>query len=254
MKKKITKAISKTNLLVRVQARDGMFLGPDSFGGAVITIKDFYTNELIATGFTNNGDSGTRALAYNYNVSPSPIITPTTPIPTVYWLEASSDTVNYAADVFISQPTLVEITARIPLPPEQGDQIVTRTQWIIPKQNYNVGAGVVLEVPGLWVQPELITNKQEVKLRAKVTMMCGCEINDDSPWLPSDFVVTADIMPIGSSKKSDKNTVTLKFDVNSQFYAELPDLMTGEYEVQITARQLSTNNAGCAKKIIHISQ
>ena len=29
-----------TNLVVRVQARDGMFLGPDSYGGAVITITD----------------------------------------------------------------------------------------------------------------------------------------------------------------------------------------------------------------------
>jgi hypothetical protein len=48
-----------TQLIIRPQAKGGMFLGPDSFNGAIITVRDGSTI-LSGPGFTNQGDSGTR--------------------------------------------------------------------------------------------------------------------------------------------------------------------------------------------------
>ena len=49
-----------TQLIIRAQAKGGMFLGPDSFNGAIITVRDGSTI-LSGPGFTNQGDSGARA-------------------------------------------------------------------------------------------------------------------------------------------------------------------------------------------------
>jgi hypothetical protein len=43
-----------TKLTVRVIARDGKFLG-DDIGGALITVRDFHTGELLASGRTHGG-------------------------------------------------------------------------------------------------------------------------------------------------------------------------------------------------------
>ena len=60
-----------TSLVIRVQALGGMFLGPDSFGGAAITLSNRNTGKQLATGLTDAGDSGTRSLSYQSGSSPS---------------------------------------------------------------------------------------------------------------------------------------------------------------------------------------
>lgn len=237
-----------TNITVRVQARGGMFLGPDSYAGAIITIKNYHTQEVIASGFTDDGDSGSRSPAYRYNAAPAPIITPTTPMPTIYWLVASPTTVKFSKSIYLAQPTLLEISARVPLPPEQGDQFTSATQWVIPGIDLTVGPGFALEIPGLWVQPEIVNNGKEVRVRAKVTMMCGCEINKNSPWLPQDFKVTATFKSTKKSKKPFQKTVKLSFEDNSQFVGQFTLPKKGDYETEIIAYQKSTGNVGFAVK------
>ncbi len=231
-----------TSLTVRVQARDGMFLGPDSYGGAIITIKEVATGNVLATGFTNDGDSGSRSESYTPAATSSPIMTPTAPFPTYYLVVAASTTVGFEASFYLARPTLLEISAEVPLPKAQGTQHVSQTQWFIPGQMIPAEPGFVLEVPGLWVQPEIIATPQTVKIRAKVTMMCGCEINNNSPWIPADFEVTANLYQGGKVVKS----VPLSFEVNSQFGADA-SLKPGKYQTEIQAFQKSTGNMGVAK-------
>jgi len=245
--KKSTNTKTTTNITVRVQARGGMFLGPDSYGGAIITIRDFESKKELANGFTDNGDSGSRLTSYASTVSPSPIVTPGE-TPTIYWVSAAASTVNYSVALKLDKPTLLEFMARIPLPDEQADQYYSVTQWVIPGKDLTVAAGFVIEIPGLWVQPEIIRHNKEVKVRAKVTMMCGCEINDDSPWIPEDFIVKA----VFKYKDKFQKKLTLSFNDNSQFIGSftIPKSINGEIQSRVNAFQISTGNSGSAVQII----
>ncbi len=237
----------KTPLIIRVQAKGGMFLGPDSFGGAFITIENMHTKNIIK-GFTNTGGSGTRTTTFQSASSPNPIITPTAPIPTFYWLTASPGTVMFSKTISLKKPAPFRISALIPLPPEQGDQHVSTTQWVLPDEGLSTGPGFILEIPGLWVRPEIISIGQLVRVRAKVTMMCGCEINHDSPWLPEDFEVEATIRSKGKSTSHFNQTYQLTFQENSQFIYDIDALKRGEYIAEIQAFQNSTRNSGFARK------
>jgi len=238
--------MTETQVLIRVQAKDGMFLGPDSFAGAFITIKEQSSGKELASGFTDDGDSGSRKDAYLPNSSRQPIIAPTQP-PILYWLTADEATVKFAASLALSAPALLEFIVKVPLPAAQGDQFFSVTQWVVPGKDLTVGPGFVIEIPGLWVQPEVVAIGNQVKVRAKVAMMCGCEINNNAPWLPEDFAVTATIIPKSGSGAAFPNPVPLQFEANSQFAtAALTIAEKGDYAVRVDGFQQSTANTGSA--------
>lgn len=234
-----------TNITVRVQANGGMFLGPDSNNGAIITIKDFHTQKVLATGFTNGG-SGTRSDSYEPNASPCPIITPTKSAPAVQWVVASSTTAHFSTTLKLSKPVLLEITAEIPLPPEQGSQFITNTQWIVPGVDLTAGAGFVLVVPGLWIRPEISTNQNTARIRAKVTMMCGCEINHFSPWLPQEFEVSGTISNADPAGAPFRQAVHFSFVENGQYNSEVSLPQAGRYKLEVQAIQKRRGNIGYA--------
>jgi hypothetical protein len=234
---------TNTQLIIRPQASGGMFLGPDSFNGAIITVSDGSTI-LSGPGFTNQGDSGTRASQRSVYSTAYPIVTPTNPVTTYFVVADPATTVQYTANLNLSEQRLLTIDVRVPLPPAQGDQFVTRTVRVDPGPQPQ-GPGAVIEIPGLWVQPELVVSGTTVNLKTKVTMMCGCEINvgtttNPSPWIPTDFEVIAQIV-----KPTIQPPVKLTFDFNSQFLGEL-QLPRGNYTAEISAKQLSTPNTGKA--------
>jgi hypothetical protein len=228
---------TNTQLTIRAQAKGGMFLGPDSYNGAIITVRDG-SSTLAGPAFTNQGDSGTRATSQVSGSSPYTITTPGSP-PTVYWVVAADTTVNYTAMFNLSAPKMLTIEARVPLPAAQGDQVTIAQAMVAPGQQPSF-PGFVIEIPGLWVQPELVVLGNLVNLKTKVTMMCGCEINNGSPWIPSDFQVSAQIV-----KPTIQQPVSLSFNFNSQYVGQT-QLGAGNYTAEISARQISTGNAGKA--------
>lgn len=228
---------TNTQLTIRAQAKGGMFLGPDSYNGAIITVRDGSTI-LAGPAFTNQGDSGTRSTSQVPGSSPYQIRTPLLP-PTIYWVVAADTTVNYTAMFNLSTPKMVTVEARVPLPAAQGDQIATAQVMVSPGQQPSL-PGFVIEIPGLWVQPELVVLGNVVNWKTKVAMMCGCEINLNSPWIPSDFQVSAQII-----KPTVQPPVSLNFNFNSQYVGET-QLPAGNYTAEISARQISTGNAGKA--------
>jgi hypothetical protein len=234
---------TNTELTIRAQAQGGMFLGPDSFNGAIITVRDGSTI-LSGPGFTNQGDSGTRASQPSVYSTHHPIFTPGNP-PTTYFVVANpTATVMYTANLNLSTPRLLTVDVRVPLPPAQGDQFVTQSVQVNPGPQPQ-GPGAVIQIPGLWVQPELVVSGTTVSLKTKVTMMCGCEINvgtttSPSPWIPTDFEVLAQIV-----KPTPQPPVKLTFDFNSQFLGEI-QLSRGNYTAEISAKQLSIVNTGKA--------
>ncbi len=226
---------TNTELTIRVQAMGGMFLGPDSYNGAIVTVGAGGV-KLAGPAFTNNGDSGTRSTSPVAGSSPYKIVTPGNPVP--YYVVAAPSTVNYTAKFYLTSPQTVGVDVRVPLPAEQGDQIVSATVLVDPRRPEPSPPGFVVEVPGLWVQPEIVVLGNMVNLKTKVTMMCGCEINSDAkspwPWIPSDFKVTAQIV-----KPTVQPPVDLSFVFNSQFAGETQVTGGGNYTVEITAQQRS---------------
>lgn len=246
-----------TSITVRVQAKGGKFLA-DDIGGSEVTIRDAQTGERLAGGLALGTDSGNLSNQYSPGASLNTIVTPPPPNTgdpyVVQWLSADATTSGLTAELAISRPTLLEITAYGPLGGLQSAHRVTTTQWIVPGQSLDEPPGFVVEIPGLLVQVmEPATHlailstslPYTVPLQANVTMMCGCQIADGQPWIPSDFAVTAAIGPVG---QPPLEIVKLDFPgaTPSLYFGSytVPAGATGFYQAVFTAVQRSTGNTG----------
>lgn len=231
------------NFLIRAQAQNGMFLGPDSFNGAIITIVNLANGETLAQGLMNTGDSGTRSTTLVPDSSPYTIVTPSKPSPTTYYVVASSTTVCYTGAFYIAEQTRIEVRVSEPLGGDRPNADSSIQLTVSPGQDLSQGVGIVVPVPGLWVQPEIIRLGTLLRVRAKVTMMCGCEINANSPWLPEDFVATATVQPI-EADDTGSGSHSMTFQINSQYYANVNVSPAGGYSIRIDAKQISSGLTG----------
>lgn len=244
-----------TQIDVRVIAKDGKYLG-DDIGGALVTIHDVYTGELLARGTTSGGSGPADLMTIH--------LTRAEVLPVD---EASIFTVALA----LSEPRLIRVTAYGPLAAQQSANTVSLTQWVYPGKNITggkEGGGFLLEIPGLVVQilnppthylPQ--TAPSSIEIRANVTMMCGCPIGKDhAPWFPEQFNVTAFIKP---GKNDVAEELLLKFDddtpyaIPSQFVNQWPvpkneTTKPQIYEITVVAFQQRTGNTGVDKATIII--
>lgn len=243
-----------TQIDVRVIAKDGKYLGND-IGGALVTIHDVQTGELLARG-TTNGGSGVANLME--------IAIPRSAVLTVE--EASV----FTATLDLNEPKLIRVTVYGPLAAQQSANTVSQTQWVYPGKNITGGkngGGLLLEIPGLVVQilnppthylPQ--TAPDHIEIRANLTMMCGCPVGDGHPpWHPAQFEVRA-VVKQGTTASAE---VLLEYDreaplgAPSQFSGKwrVPLNTTGQpviYEIIVFAYQQKTGNTGVDRATIII--
>ena len=245
---------TQTQIDVRVIAKDGKYLG-DDIGGALVTIHDVATGELLARGNTSGGSG--QANLMEIPLTRSEVL----PVD-----EASV----FTATLDLDEPCLIRVTAHGPLAAQQSANTVSQTQWVYPGKNITggeKGGGFLLEIPGLVVQilnppthylPQ--TAPQEIEIRANVTMMCGCPIGKGHPpWHPEQFDVSAVI------KQEANGTIVLPlpYDENAQYGApsqfcnswQVPANETGQpqiYEITVSAFQQKTGNTGVDKATVII--
>jgi hypothetical protein len=235
-----------TQIDVRVIAKGGKYLG-DDIGGALVTVHDARTGELLAKGSTAGG-SGEQTLMKT-------CVTRSEVLP----IEGAS---VFTASLDLDGPRLVRVTAYGPLAAPQSANTASLTQWVSPGRDVTGGAqggGFLLEIPGLMVQilnppthflPR--TAPAQVEIRANVTMMCGCPIGVQ-PWDPSLFEVSAKIKS-GDSYKAEFPLAFVPVaeapsGAPSQFKADwdVPQNTSGQaqiYEITVTAFQQLTGNTG----------
>lgn len=237
-----------TKIMVRVIARDGKFLG-DDIGGALVTIRDLRSGELLASGRTTGGSGPTKAIMQTPRTRNQPIPTADPPGNNACFFEAS---------LILEAPRLVEISAFGPLAAQQSANRVSATTWVYP----GIGIapldspggpiredGFLLEIPGLLVQilspPQHyapFNPQMQIPISANVTMMCGCPIKAD-PWPDRDFQVGASILHNGKT-----TNLPLRFDTKapapSQFTANWTPGDYGVFEITVWAFQTSTGNTG----------
>lgn len=235
-----------TQIDVRVVAKGGKYLG-DDIGGALVTVHDVRTGELLAQG-TTAGGSGVAKLM-DLCVTRAEVLT-------------VEDASVFTAALELDEPRLIRVTAYGPLAAPQAANTATLTQWVVPGRDVDGGAqggGFLLELPGLVVQilnppthflPAAAQTPAEIEIRANVTMMCGCPIGVE-PWNPSLFDVSASV------KSGDTYSVEfpLAFDADapcgapSQFKANwtVPPNTNAQpqiYSITVTAFQQTTGNTG----------
>lgn len=243
----------RTKIDVRVAAKGGKYLG-DDIGGALVTINDVQTGELLASGQTAGG-SGEKDLM-DLSLTRADVL----PVD-----QASV----FSASLNLDSPRLVRITAHGPLAAKQSANTVSQTQWVYPGKNITgdpkKGGGFLLEIPGLAVQilnppthflPK--TSPKDLEIRANVTMMCGCPIGV-APWNPEQFDVTALVKPVNGRPGEIRLNFDRKaqFDAPSQFFGrwKVPTNKTAApaiYEIIVSAFQRKTGNTGVAVATIII--
>ena len=125
-----------TRVVVLVIASGGKFVG-DDIGGALVSIRDAHTGELLASGRTRGG-SGLPDL-------PTIEVTRLQEIP-------EEDAARFETTLWLDEPRLVEITAVGPLAAQAAAARATTTAWLLPAASAADANRVVLSLRGLIVQ------------------------------------------------------------------------------------------------------
>jgi len=240
----------QTSILIRVQARGGKFLGPD-IGYATVTVRNAQTGQVLASGpaGTTGNDSGNLTLTPSSGASSGVVLT--YPGPQVWYLTAKpGQTAFFHASFDLTTPTLVEISAQARGIASSG------TMWIEPGSQLNAEPGYIVTMPGLAV--DIIAVKAANKafaVSAKVTMMCGCPINDRQTdptgpiqWPSSEFEVWAELRSGGVVTRG-----TLGLQQTSIFSGSVNwPPASGTYELAVVAVQKSESNVGIATRPMQI--
>ncbi len=123
-----------TSLVIRAKSKDAKFVGT-SMGGALVTVKDSDTGNVLAEGVTAGSTGNTGRI----------MIEPKTRYGTI-----SDGAAKFETSIDISEPVLITIEIDAPLV-TKPDMIKSSTQiWLIPGKDIT-GEGIIIEIPGFSV-------------------------------------------------------------------------------------------------------
>ncbi|HEU4559738.1 MAG TPA: hypothetical protein VFS20_17930, partial [Longimicrobium sp.] len=188
----------QTNVLVRVQAKGGKFLGPDA-GYSQVTITDVATSKALAQGIASGGSGNLSSPNFFPSCTRQPVVTTqSNGAQSLLWLSAMPPTIpptaGFEATLELDAPTLVQFTADALTDGKPNGHSATQTMWVTPGADLVAEPGVVLVIPGLIVNVLSATvSGSSLSVTAWVSMMCGCKIDPSLPWLPTEFAVTATV-------------------------------------------------------------
>lgn len=228
----------ETKVTVRAKSKDAKFIGT-SMGGALITITDAVTGEILAKGLTKGSTGDTQKLMRDPVGRYTRLSTP--------------GAAKFESSVQLTEPRLVTITATAPMAKRQARVTSSTQTWLIPGKDIT-GDGIVMEIPGFVVdilnpQTHQTLNGNTISIKANIVMMCGCPTSDGGLWDSSDYAMEATIKRNGNSVES----VPLMFTgQTSTFSAEYEAEQTGVYEIIVQAFDSKTGNAGVDKTTVII--
>jgi len=236
----VTAEAVPTQITVRVKTKDAKFLG-SSMGGALITIRNVDTGELLAKGVTSGSTGNTDTIMKKPLTRGVPL--------------SDEKSASFAATIDIDEPTLLEVKAYGPLIQRQAANLAAITQWVVPGKHITAGDGLMLELPGLVVDvlappAHLQLHAEEspgITIAANVTMMCGCPLSPGALWDANKFEVKALI------KKDGKQAGELQLQfagTPSQFSGAYELKGAGTYEITVYAYDPANGNTGVDKATI----
>ena len=230
-----------TRITVRAVSRDAKIIGTH-VGGARITIRDAATGEILASGFQNGETGETKRIM-------------TEPHTRAAVLYDTPNAAGYVATLDLAAPRVIEVSAEGPLQYPQAMQKTSKTLLVVPGQHIE-GDGVVLEIHGFIVQllqPEAaqleLPAGDPLRVKAKVTMACGCPTQPGGMWDSSRYVMTATLLRDGVSVAS----VPLQYAGEvSTYTADFPSPGKGEYTVELIVSDRQAANFGQVRKSVSI--
>jgi hypothetical protein len=222
-----------TQITVRVKSKDAKFVGT-SMGGALITIRNVHTGELLAKGYTSGGTGNTARIMKTPVTRGMPL--------------SDESAAAFATSIDIDEPTLIEVSAYGPTAGLQSANRVSATQWVVPGKHITGGDGFLMELPGFVVNVEspsshstLTGTPKAVTLRANVTMMCGCPITPDGLWDANKIEVAA----LLSKNGQRAGVLPLQYTgTPNQFTGTWTIQEAGTYDAVVYAFDASNGNTG----------
>jgi hypothetical protein len=233
----------QTQITVRVKSKDAKFVGT-SMGGALITIRNVHTGELLAKGHTSGGTGNTARIMK-------------TPVSRGVPLSDES-AAAFATSIDIDEPTLIEVSAYGPSAGLQSANRVSATQWVIPGKHITGGDGWIMELPGFVVNIEapsshtmLAGAPKSVTIRANITMMCGCPITPGGIWDANKIEVAA----LLSRNGQRAGVLPLQYaGTPNQFTGTWTVQEAGAYEASVYAYDAANGNTGIDNVTFIVSQ
>ncbi len=224
----------ETNFVITVKARDAKFIGTAA-GGAQIVIRNRLTGDILATGITY-GETGDTALIMGEDRARDTVL-------------ATKSSAKWSFSLEFWEPTPVTITATAPLGQAQSMVTVSEDMILIPGKDYTSGNGIMLEVPGFSVDVISPTPNHKFKhdpnvpitVEANVMKLCGCLIEEGSPWAPERYEVEAHVYLDGRYITS----INIPYANEPGMYGtnlKLP--LPGSYRIHVTAFDPITKEAG----------
>ena len=222
-----------TQVMIRVVAHDAKIIG-SAVGGARITIRDAKTGSLLARGEQQGGAGDSRRI----------VLEPRPRGASVFDTEGAA---GFLAELELDGPTQIRIEAQGPLEMADAIQSVSRTMLVVPGQHV-LGDGVILEMYGFAVEliePSSDLTKaagQEISVRARVTMLCGCPTEPGGLWDSTDYTIEARIVREGEVLEK----VTLGYAGESSIYEgeiTVPESVEG-LSLQVLAMDAARANFG----------
>lgn len=160
-----------TRIMIRAISRDAKIIG-SGVGGVLIRVEDASTGAVLARGRQEGGTGNTELI----------MSTPHARGMSVYETEGAA---GFLAELSISEPTVVNISALGPLDYPQASHSASKQLLILPGKHVE-GDGVILELHGFIVEvlePEPNSAVDgELLVTARVRMMCGCPITPGGLW------------------------------------------------------------------------
>ncbi|MFN0141199.1 MAG: hypothetical protein ACKVQW_14060 [Pyrinomonadaceae bacterium] len=179
-----------TNIVIRPAARGGKYLGHDAADSdnqsAVVALVNPNSGGNVAHGLA---EAPTPASAGPPNLMD--------PVSRSEPFATDGDTVQVQLSVEIAEPTVLRVLVFGPLSYPDQARLAQADITVLPGVDIGTDPmypeGLVIEIPGLCIS-NVSANLQgpQFNCNAKVTMMCGCPIGNETPWpWPyTDFHVT----------------------------------------------------------------
>lgn len=227
-----------TTITVRVLAKGAKFIG-SSMGGALVTVRDADTGELLASGVTA-GKTGDTERIMKERHGRNRVL-------------SSEGTAAFTAVLDLERPRRLEVTAYGPLANRASANTVSSTQWVLPGKDITGGDAWVLEMPGFAVQVLAPSTHVKLPLRrsqgnmvpihieANVTMMCGCPLAPGTLWDSDAYEIRAVVTRDGETVADLPLSYARRA---SHFAADLEVRERGTYQVTVTVYDPATGNAG----------
>ncbi len=224
-----------TKLVVRVKGKDAKFIGTN-IGGALVTVRNNQTGELLASGYTEGGSGNTKLLMETAHKRGDRL--------------TDDKTAKFETLVDIKEPVLADVQVKAPAHLRNAAFNGSVQVWLIPGKDID-GEGLVIELPGFildvlspglhQILPFAEGKHTELNLRISLTMLCGCTISKGGVWNADQIEVVAILQKDG--KPVEEKRLSLSGQDNI-FEGKFNLSAKGSYGFTVYAYDSVTKNTG----------